>query len=162
MARGGSGSRRAQSIVALSANRLGTHGPRPRGMCVQKQKQRTRGHYELGRIYWADVFCCMAHAHLYLLCTGDVGVFVGRGNFLSDWNLAWVLSLVSLMDEDTKLVLQMWRVQVMVNNHLQRRVEALERELGYTYVAQRFDNGRSDADWRPGGHSRRRDPDSDD
>lgn len=94
MARGGSGSRRAQSIVALSANRLGTHGPRPRGMCVQKQKQRTRGHYELGRIYWADVFCCMAHAHLYLLCTGDVGVFVGRGNFLSDWNLARFLSLV--------------------------------------------------------------------
>lgn len=66
------------------------------------------------------------------------------------------------MDEDTKLVLQMWRVQVMVNDHLQRRVEALERELGYTYVAQRFDNGRSDADRRPGSRSRRRDADSND
>lgn len=66
------------------------------------------------------------------------------------------------MDEDTKLVLQMWRVQVMVNDHLQRRVEALERELGYTYVAQRVDNGRSDADWRRVGRGRRRDLDSDD
>jgi len=66
------------------------------------------------------------------------------------------------MDEDTKLVLQMWRVQVMVNDHLQRRVEALERELGYTYVAQRVDNGGSDADWRRVGRGRRRDPDSDD
>lgn len=104
----------------------------------------------------------MAHAHLYLLCTGNVGVLGGRGNFLSHWYFAWVLSLVSLMDEDTKLVLQMWRVQVMVNDHLQRRVEALERELGYTYVAQRFDNGRSDADRRPGSRSRRRDADSND
>lgn len=66
------------------------------------------------------------------------------------------------MDMDTKLVLQMWRVQVMVNDHLQRRVDALERELGYTYVAQRFDNGRSDADWRPSGRNRRRNDDSDD
>jgi hypothetical protein len=31
-----------------------------------------------------------------------------------------------IMDEDTKLILQMWRVQVMVNDHLQRRVEALQ------------------------------------
>ena len=66
------------------------------------------------------------------------------------------------MDEDTKLVLQMWRVQVMVNDHLQRRVEALEKELGYMYVAQRLDNGRPDADWRRAGRGRRRDPDSDD
>ncbi|MEY3708191.1 MAG: hypothetical protein RL585_2748, partial [Pseudomonadota bacterium] len=51
----------------------------------------------------------------------------------------------------------MWRVQVMVNDHLQRRVEALERELGYTYVAQRVDNGGSDADWRRVGRGRRRD-----
>jgi hypothetical protein len=66
------------------------------------------------------------------------------------------------MDEDTKLVLQMWRMQVMVNDHLQRRVEALEKELGYTYVAQRLDNGRPDADWRRAGRGRRRDLDSDD
>ena len=66
------------------------------------------------------------------------------------------------MDEDTRLVLQMWRVQVMVNDHLQRRVDALERELGYTYVAQRFDIGRSDADWRPSSRNRRRNDDSDD
>jgi hypothetical protein len=52
------------------------------------------------------------------------------------------------MDEDTKFVLQMWRVQVMenhrlagVSDHLQRRVDALERELGYTYVRERTDAG---------------------
>lgn len=66
------------------------------------------------------------------------------------------------MDEDTKLVLQMWRVQVMVNDHLQRRVDALERELGYTYVAQRFGDDWSNADWRLSGRSRRRNDDSDD
>lgn len=66
------------------------------------------------------------------------------------------------MDEDTKLVLQMWRVQVMVNDHLQRRVEALEKELGYTYVAQRLDDGWNDVSWRRVGRGRRRDPDSDD
>jgi hypothetical protein len=66
------------------------------------------------------------------------------------------------MDEDTKLVLQMWRVQVMVNDHLQRRVDALERELGYTYVRERIDVGRAPADWRRVGRGRRRDPDSDD
>jgi hypothetical protein len=43
------------------------------------------------------------------------------------------------MDEDTKLVLQMWRVQVMVNDHLQRRVDALERELGDVYAGKRID-----------------------
>jgi hypothetical protein len=67
------------------------------------------------------------------------------------------------MDEDTKLVLQMWRVQVMVNDHLQRRVDAeLERELGDTYAGKRTDVGGSDADWRPDSHSRRRDADSND
>jgi hypothetical protein len=73
------------------------------------------------------------------------------------------------MDEDTKLVLQMWRVQVMVNDHLQRqeagllrRIAELERELGYTYVRERIDAGGADADWRRVGRGRRRDPDSDD
>lgn len=66
------------------------------------------------------------------------------------------------MDEDTKFVLQMWRVQVMVNDHLQRRVDALERELGYTYVRERIDAGGADADWRRAGRGRRRDPDSSD
>ena len=73
------------------------------------------------------------------------------------------------MDEDTKLLLQMWRVQVMenhrlagVSDHLQRRVDALERELGYTYVRERTDAGGADADWRRVGRGRRRDPDSSD
>jgi len=66
------------------------------------------------------------------------------------------------MDEDTKLVLQMWRMQVMVNDHLQRRVDVLERELGYTYVRERIDYGRADADWRSTGSRRRRGDDSDD
>jgi len=66
------------------------------------------------------------------------------------------------MDEDTKLVLQMWRVQVMVNDQLQRRVDALERELGYTYVRERIDFGRVDADWRRTGSRRRSGDDSDD
>jgi hypothetical protein len=34
-----------------------------------------------------------------------------------------------MMDEDTKLVLQMWRVQVMVNDELQRRIHILEKDL---------------------------------
>ncbi len=66
------------------------------------------------------------------------------------------------MDEDTKLVLQMWRVQVMVNDHLQRRVDALERELGYTYVAQRTDLGGSFVPRRRSDSSGRRDADSND
>jgi hypothetical protein len=66
------------------------------------------------------------------------------------------------MDEDTKLVLQMWRVQVMVNDHLQRRVDALERELGDIYAGKRTDYGRADADWRASGSDRRRSDDSND
>jgi len=67
-----------------------------------------------------------------------------------------------MMDEDTKLVLQMWRVQVMVNDHLQRRVDALERELGDIYAGKRIDYGRADADWRASGSDRRRSDDSND
>jgi hypothetical protein len=109
MARDGSGFRRARSIVALSANRRGTHGPRPRGMSVLRNKVNEK-----------------------------------------------------IMDEDTKLVLQMWRVQVMVNDHLQRRVDALERELGDVYAGKRIDHGRADADWRASGSDRRRSDDSND
>jgi hypothetical protein len=66
------------------------------------------------------------------------------------------------MDEDTKFVLQMWRVQVMINEQLQRRVDALERELGYTYVRERVRVDDSFADWRAAGSRRRRDRDSSD
>ena len=66
------------------------------------------------------------------------------------------------MDEDTKLVLQMWRMQVLIIDQLQGRIDALERELGYTYVAQRFGDDWSNADWRPSGRNRRRNDDSDD
>ena len=67
-----------------------------------------------------------------------------------------------IMDEDTKLVLQMWRVQVMVNDHLQRRVDALERELGDIYVAQRTDVGDGLVSRRSTDSGSRRDPDSSD
>ena len=66
------------------------------------------------------------------------------------------------MDEDTKLVLQMWRVQVMVNDHLQRRIAELERELGDIYAGKRTDYGRANADWRASGSDRRRSDDSND
>ena len=66
------------------------------------------------------------------------------------------------MDEDTKLVLQMWRMQVLIIDQLQGRIDALERELGYTYVAQRFGDDWSSDDWRPSGRNRRRNDDSDD
>jgi hypothetical protein len=64
------------------------------------------------------------------------------------------------MDEDTKLVLQMWRVQVMVNDHLQQRITDLEKEL--RDARKRTDAGGADADWRRVGRGRRRDPDSSD
>ena len=64
------------------------------------------------------------------------------------------------MDEDTKLVLQMWRVQVMVNDHLQRRVADLEKEL--RDVGERIRTDDSFIDWRRVGRGRRRDLDSDD
>jgi hypothetical protein len=73
------------------------------------------------------------------------------------------------MDEDTKFVLQMWRVQVMVNDHLQRqeasllrRIAELERELEDAYAGKRTDVGGGVVDWRRVGRGRRRDPDSDD
>lgn len=66
------------------------------------------------------------------------------------------------MDEDTKLVLQMWRVQVMANEVLQRRIDALEKELRSTYAGKRIDADGADADWRRVGRGRRRDFDSSD
>jgi hypothetical protein len=49
--------------------------------------------HELGIIHWNGLLYCVAHTHFYVLCAGDVGVLGRRGNFLSDWNLAWFLSL---------------------------------------------------------------------
>ena len=73
------------------------------------------------------------------------------------------------MDMDTKLVLQMWRVQVMVIDHMQsreagllRRIAELEKELGDVYVAQRTDMGGSFVPRRRNDSSGRRDPDSND
>jgi hypothetical protein len=70
------------------------------------------------------------------------------------------------MDEDTKLVLQMWRVQVMVNDHLQQRITDLENRLAGVLelrdARKRTDAGGADADWRRVGRGRRRDPDSSD
>jgi hypothetical protein len=64
------------------------------------------------------------------------------------------------MDEDTKLVLQMWRVQVMANHYLQQRITDLEKEL--RDARKRTDAGGADADWRRVGRGRRRDSDSSD
>jgi len=64
------------------------------------------------------------------------------------------------MDEDTKLVLDAWRGLLWENAQLQRRVDALERELGYTYVRERIDMGDSSADWRRVRRGRRGDADS--
>ncbi len=87
------------------------------------------------------------------------------------------------MDEDTKLLLQMWRVQVMenhrlagVSDHLQsqeagllRRIADLEHRLAGVLelrelrdAGKRTDAGGADADWRRAGRGRRRDPDSSD
>ncbi len=67
------------------------------------------------------------------------------------------------MDEDTKLVLQMWRVQVMANHYLQQRVADLEKELRELRDARkRTDAGGADVDWRRVGRGRRRDSDSSD
>jgi len=66
------------------------------------------------------------------------------------------------MDEDTKLVLDAWRVLLVENAQLQRRVDALERELGYTYVRERVRTDDSFTDWRRTGSRRRRDADRSD
>jgi len=67
------------------------------------------------------------------------------------------------MDEDTKLVLQMWRVQVMINDHLQRQVHMLEKELWeLKNVRERVRTDNSFTDWRRTGSRRRRDADRSD
>jgi hypothetical protein len=66
------------------------------------------------------------------------------------------------MDEDTKLVLDAWRGLLVENAQLQRRVDTLERELGYTYVRERVRIDDSFTDWRRVGRGRRRDRDSSD
>ena len=72
------------------------------------------------------------------------------------------------MDEDTKLVLQMWRRLLVENDRLQRRIAELENrlagvlELGDLYVGKRTDAGGADVDWRRVGRGRRRDSDSSD
>jgi hypothetical protein len=67
------------------------------------------------------------------------------------------------MDEDTKLVLQMWRVQVMVNHQLQHQVHMLEEELReLKNVRERVHTDDSFTDWRRTGSRRRRDADRSD
>jgi hypothetical protein len=66
------------------------------------------------------------------------------------------------MDEDTKMILDAWRGLLVENAQLHVRVGALERELGYTYVAQRFDDGWSDVSWRRASRRGRRDDDRSD
>jgi len=66
------------------------------------------------------------------------------------------------MDEDTKLVLEAWRGLLWENDMLHRRINALEKELGYTYVAKRLDVGWDSVPWRRVGLGRRGDADSSD
>ena len=68
------------------------------------------------------------------------------------------------MDEDTKLVLGAWRVLLVENYRLQRRVVELEEllEKGNADVGKRIDHGWSDVPWRRVGIGRRGDADSSD
>ena len=68
------------------------------------------------------------------------------------------------MDEDTKLVLGAWRVLLVENYRLQRRVADLEEMLkkGHRDVGKRIDHGWSDVPWRRVGIGRRGDADSSD
>ena len=117
--------------------------------------------HELGRIYWNGLLYRMADTRLHLLFTKLVGLSIGGGNHVPHRYLARFLSLGPLtMDEDTKLVLDAWRGLLVENAQLHRRVNALEKELGYTYVAQRLDDGWNDVSWRRVGRGRRRDADS--
>jgi len=119
--------------------------------------------HELWCIDWFGLLCGVAYAHIHLFCTGNVGVLGRRGNFLSNWDLARFLSLGPLMmDEDTKLVLEAWRGLLWENDMLHRRINALEKELGYTYVAKRLDVGWDSVPWRRVGLGRRGDADSSD
>ena len=68
------------------------------------------------------------------------------------------------MDEDTKLFLRAWRVLLVENHRLQRRVVELEEllEKGNADVGKRIDHGWSDVPWRRVGIGRRSDADSSD
>ena len=68
------------------------------------------------------------------------------------------------MDEDTKLFLRAWRVLLVENHRLQRRVVELEEllEKGTADVGKRIDHGWSDVPWRRVGIGRRGDADSSD
>ena len=68
------------------------------------------------------------------------------------------------MDEDTKLFLRAWRVLLIENHRLQRRVVELEEllEKGNADVGKRIDHGWSDVPWRRVGIGRRGDADSSD
>jgi hypothetical protein len=93
MGSGGSGSKKAWSTAVQSANRCGTHGPRPKGTIALRKKQQ-KGIYELSRNYWDHVPHCMAHAHLYVLCKCNVGLLGCWRDFLSNRNLARLLFVV--------------------------------------------------------------------
>jgi len=62
------------------------------------------------------------------------------------------------MDEDTKLVLEAWRVLLVENQALRERIHLLEKE----HVRERIRVDDSFADWRRTGSRRRRNDDSDD
>ena len=68
------------------------------------------------------------------------------------------------MEEDTKLFLRAWRVLLVENHRLQRRVVELEEllEKGNADVGKRIDHGWSDVPWRRVGIGRRGDADSSD
>ena len=68
------------------------------------------------------------------------------------------------MEEDTKLFLRAWRVLLIENHRLQRRVVELEEllEKGNADVGKRIDHGWSDVPWRRVGIGRRGDADSSD
>ena len=68
------------------------------------------------------------------------------------------------MEEDTKLFLRAWRVLLVENHRLQRRVVELEELLkkGNADVGKRIDHGWSDVPWRRVGIGRRGDADSSD
>ena len=60
-------------------------------MSALRQKQKGRNNGTDHRYY---VLHCMAYAHLYVLCAGNVGILGCRGNILSNRNLAWLLFVV--------------------------------------------------------------------
>jgi len=64
------------------------------------------------------------------------------------------------MDEDTKLVLDAWRVLLVENDMLRRRIITLE--IGVRDVTKRIDVGGDSVPWRRVRRGHRGDVDSDD